>query len=265
MADENNMKKQVLRVVKIGGKLIENEEKFRGFLKDFSALEGPKILIHGGGNFATQMALKLGYETKMTDGRRITDADTLKVIVMTYGGLINKTIVAKLQGLSCNAIGLCGADGGSIISRRREVKEIDFGFVGDIEKVNSGFISSLLDRKIAPVFSAISCTTEGQLLNTNGDSVAAEIAKAMSNDYETELYFCFEKKGVLSNAADDDSVIETIDSDRYHELLDKKVISDGMLPKLHNCFSALKGGVSSIYVGDSELLKKNSKHTKIVE
>ena len=258
------MKNQVLRVVKIGGKLIENEERFSVFLKDFSAMEGPKILVHGGGNFATEMANKLGYETKMIDGRRITDVDSLKVIVMTYGGLINKTIVARLQGRSCNAIGLCGADGGSVISRRREVKEIDFGFVGDIEEVNSGFISSLLKTDIVPVFSAISCTTGGELLNTNGDSVAAEIAKAMSNEYKTELYFCFEKKGVLANAADDNSVIETIDSHRYHELLDKKVISDGMLPKLHNCFSALEGGVSRIYLGDSGLLQKNSKHTNIV-
>ena len=259
------MKDQVLRVVKIGGKLIEDEFKFQGFLKDFSALKGPKILVHGGGNFATEVAAKLGYKTKMVDGRRITDSDSLKVIVMTYGGLINKNMVAKLQALGSNAIGLCGADGQSIISKKREVKEIDYGFVGDIEKVNSDFISSLLYQEITPVFSAISCTREGELLNTNGDSVASEIARAMSSRYETELYYCFEKSGVLSNAADDESVIESIDKSKYQELLEEKIISDGMLPKLHNCFQALENGVSTIYLGNYTLLQQKSKHTKIVQ
>ncbi len=259
------MKDQVLKVVKIGGKLIEDEKKLQGFLKDFSALEDPKILVHGGGNFATEIAQKLGYETKMVDGRRITDADSLNVIVMTYGGLINKTIIAKLQALGSNAIGLCGADGQSIISKKREVGKIDYGFVGDIEKVNSDFISSLLEQNITPVFSAISCTREGQLLNTNGDSVASEIARAMGNIYETELYYCFEKSGVLANAADDSSVIESIDRSKYQQLLDDKIISDGMLPKLHNCFQALENGVSAIYLGNSALLQKKSKHTRIVQ
>lgn len=259
------MKNQRLRVVKIGGKLIEDEEKFKLFLKDFSALEGPKILVHGGGNYATEMADKLGYKTKMVDGRRITDSNSLKVIIMTYGGLINKSIVAKLLALDCNSIGLCGADGRSIISTKREVKEIDYGFVGDIAEINSAFISSLLDQNIIPVFSAISCTREGELLNTNGDSVAAELAIALSSIYDTELYFCFEKKGVLENASDDDSVIENLDFKKYKTLLDEKVISQGMLPKLYNCFQALERGVSKIYLGDSSLLQKNSKHTKILK
>jgi acetylglutamate kinase len=226
-------------------------------------LEGPKVLVHGGGNLATEMALKLGYETKMIDGRRITDANALKVIIMTYGGLINKSIVAKLQAKNCNAIGLCGADGNSIISKRREVKETDFGFVGDIVKVNATFIASLLNMGLIPVFSAISCTMEGELLNTNGDSVAAEIAKAMSASFESSLYYCFEKKGVLANAADDNSVIETIDKNKYKKLQEQKVISNGMLPKLHNCFQALDYGVSKIYLGDASLLQNNSKYTKI--
>jgi acetylglutamate kinase len=225
---------------------------------------GSRILVHGGGNFATEMALKLGYKTKMVDGRRITDENSLKVIIMTYGGLINKSIVAKLQAKNCNAIGLCGADGKSIISRRREVKEVDFGFVGDIEEVNAMFIASLLEQDITLVFSAISCTREGELLNTNGDSVAAEVATAMSAHYETSLYYCFEKKGVLANAADDNSVIETIDINKYKELLEQKVISYGMLPKLHNCFQALENGVSEIYLGDFTLLQKDSKYTKII-
>ncbi len=254
---------KTLKVVKTGGKLIEDESKFREFLNDFAALEGPKILVHGGGNFATEMALKLGYETKMIDGRRITDADSLKVIIMTYGGLINKTIVARLQTLECNAIGLCGADGMSIISKRREAKEIDFGFVGDIEEVNVSFISSLLSQGITPVFSAISCTREGELLNTNGDSVAAELAKALSCTFETELYYCFEKKGVLADPSNDSSVIQLINKQTYQDLLQNKTITDGMLPKLQNCFQALEHGVSKIYLGDSGILQENATYTKI--
>jgi acetylglutamate kinase len=253
----------MLNIVKIGGKLIENEEKFQSFLTDFSALEGPKILVHGGGNFATEMAEQLGYPTEMVDGRRITDANSLKVIIMTYGGLINKNIVAKLQSKGSNAIGLCGADGQSIISKRRVVRDIDFGFVGDIEQINTGFIASLLEQNITPVFSAISSTREGELLNTNGDSVAAEIAKAMSRHYETSLYYCFEKAGVLANAGDDESLIEKLDSEKYQELLERKVISEGMLPKLHNCFQALENGVSNIFLGDYKLLRPGSRHTKI--
>ncbi len=259
------MKNKVLKVVKIGGKLIEDESKFAEFLNDFVALEGPKILVHGGGNLATEIARKLGYKTQMFEGRRITDADSIKVITMVYGGLINKNIVAKLQSLNENAIGLCGADGMSIVSQKRPVKEVDFGFVGDVEKVNSEFINSLLEQNITPVFSAISCTEDGLLLNTNGDSVAAEIAKAMSAIYETELYFCFEKKGVLANAENDDSVIQEITSEKYQELLEEKIISDGMLPKLHNSFQALESGVKNIFLGDFRLLKKESVYTKITD
>lgn len=259
------MKEQSLKVVKIGGKLIEDEDKFQTFLENFSALKGPKILVHGGGNLATEIALKLGYETKMIDGRRITDANSLKVIIMTYSGLINKTIVAKLQAKNCNAIGLCGADGKSIISRKREVKKIDYGFVGDIEEINSSFITFLLEQDIIPVFSAISCTREGELLNTNGDSIASEIAIGMSRNYNTSLYYCFEKKGVLANAADNDSVIENVDREKYKALIENKVISDGMLPKLHNCFQALEKGVAEIFLGDFSLLKPNTKYTKIIK
>ncbi|TBW26678.1 acetylglutamate kinase [Gramella sp. KN1008] len=257
--------KSVLKIVKTGGKLIENKARFQEFLKDFSALGGPKILVHGGGNFATEVATKLGYETKMLDGRRITDENSMQVITMVYAGLISKNIVAGLQKLGSNAVGLCGADGKSVISRKRPVKEVDYGFVGDIKEVNTTFILSLLEQDIVPVFSAISYSNEGEILNTNADSVAAEISKAMSREYETELYYCFEKKGVLADAQDDNSVIEVLDKEKYQELVEKKIISDGMLPKLHNCFQALENGVSTIYLGDSGLLQKNSIHTKIVE
>ena len=257
------MGKQDLSIVKIGGKLIENEERLSSFLRDFAALKGPKILVHGGGNMATEMASKLGFATQMIDGRRITDANSLKVIVMTYGGLINKSIVARLQALGANAIGLCGADGKSIISKKRAVKEIDYGFVGDIETVNVSFINSLLGQECIPVFSAISATLEGQLLNTNGDSVAAEIAKAMSSVYNTQLYFCFEKAGVLANPQDENSVIAEIDKDKYKQLLENKIISEGMLPKLHNCFEALEHGVNEIFLGNADIFKPDNSCTKI--
>ncbi len=183
---------------------------------------------------------------------------------MVYGGLISKSIVAHLQRLNVNAVGLSGADGRSIVSVKRPVQDIDYGFVGDIEEINTSFILTLLNSGITPIFSAISWSREGELLNTNADSIAAEIAKAMSDHYETELYYCFEKKGVLADASDDESVIELVDKKKYRELQEKKIISDGMLPKLHNCFQALDAGVERIYLGDSQLLQKGSVHTKIV-
>lgn len=253
-----------IKVIKIGGKLIENEEKLAVFLDDFAALQGPKVLVHGGGNKATEIAGKLGYLTKMVDGRRITDENSMAVITMVYGGLLNKNIVAKLQKRNINAIGLCGADGKSIVSRKRPVKEIDYGQVGDIEKINTDFIWNLLQQNIVPVFSAISYSETGELFNTNADSVASEIAVALSSKMKTELNYCFEKKGVLANVADDDSVIKEIDKQKYCELLEKKVINEGMLPKLHNCFQALEKGVETVRLGDMSLLKPDSVHTKIV-
>ena len=256
--------KQKLSVIKIGGKLIENEALLNPFLDDFVKLKEPKILVHGGGNKATEVAGKLGFKTKMIDGRRITDKDSMLVITMVYGGLLNKSIVAKLQSKKQNAIGLCGADANVLISKRREVKEIDYGFVGDVEKVNTQFINSIIKQGIVPVFSAISCTEEGVLLNTNGDSVASEIAIAMSKLFETQLYFCSEKKGVLEDINDENSVIPEMNSEKYNELVESRVITDGMLPKLHNCFQAIERGVNSILLGDSELLKENAIHTKIL-
>lgn len=258
------MEKQRLQVVKIGGKLIEDEKKLQDFLSDFVAIQGPKILVHGGGKMATDLSHRLGLEAKMIDGRRITDENSLKVILMVYAGLINKTIVAKLQGLSCNSVGLCGADGNSIISKRRATGIVDFGFVGDIEHVNVHFISSLLEQGISPVFSPISSTKEGELLNTNGDSIASELARAMSRDFATELWYLFEKKGVLADVNDETSVIERINKERYEKLLQDKIINEGMLPKLKNCFEALENGVQKVCLGDSELLRKASLYTEIV-
>lgn len=257
------MEKQRLRVIKIGGKLIEDKEKLRTLLTDFAELTGLKILVHGGGSMATDLATRLGYETKMIDGRRITDENSLDVILMTYAGLINKRIVAQLQGLNCDAIGLCGADGKSIVSKRRKEKPINYGLVGDIEKINSKFISRLLEQGLTPVFSAISCSDEGELLNTNGDSVAGEMAKAMSKIFDIELFYLFEKKGVLKDVEDEESVIKNINNKEYRELLKQNVISKGMLPKLKNCFEALDSGVTKIQLGNEHLLRKGSLHTEI--
>ncbi|MCX2678720.1 acetylglutamate kinase [Galbibacter sp. EGI 63066] len=241
-------------IVKIGGNLIEDENSLDTLLKNFSKIEGLKVLVHGGGKKATQMSAKLGIETHMVDGRRITDKDTLNVITMVYGGLVNKTIVAKLQALDCNAVGLSGADLNSIKSMKRPVKTYDFGFVGDVTEVNSKMFSLLLNNGISPVCCAITHDGNGQLFNTNADTIASEIAIALSNNFETELYYCFEKKGVLRSIDDKDSVITDINSKSYLELLEQNIIADGMLPKLHNCFNAVKNNVSKVFVGNIDMI-----------
>ena len=261
----NNSEKPVLNIVKIGGRLIEEEQLLQGFLSDFSKMEGLKVLVHGGGILATQLSEKLGFPTTMLNGRRITDENALKVIVMTYAGLLNKNLVAGLLANGCRAMGLCGADGGSIISVKRPETPVNYGFVGDVEEVDDKFITSLLQQEIIPVYSAITCTSEGQLLNTNADSIATEIAKAMAREYKVNLYFCMEKKGVLLNVNDDASVIQDLDSERYAALLAEGKITDGMLPKLHNCFQALDNEVSAIYLGDSSLIRNSTTGTKITK
>lgn len=261
----SSSKKQVLNIVKIGGKLMEEEQELQKFLADFSEINGPKILVHGGGVMATQLSEKLGYPTIMLDGRRITDENAIEVIVMTYAGLLNKNIVAGLQAKGAQALGLCGADGGSIISRRRAATPIDYGFVGDVEEINTKFITSLLKQGIIPVFSAISCTREGVLLNTNADSIATEIAKAMAGEFEVNLYFCMEKKGVMLDVNDEASVIKDLNLEKYRTLVDEGRITDGMLPKLHNCFQAIANEVSAVYLGDATIIKRETTGTKITQ
>lgn len=250
--------KNKLSVVKIGGNVIEDEKALDVFLTAFSKLEGLKILVHGGGKLATQLATKLGIESKMIDGRRITDGETVDIITMVYGGLANKKIVAQLQAKNTNAIGLSGADGNSIQAHKRPVKEIDYGFVGDIDGVNSGLLTKLLSADLTPIFCALSHDGAGQLLNTNADTIASEIAIGMASIYETTLYYCFEKKGVLMDIADENSVVKHIDSDTYQELLSDGIIADGMLPKLHNCFHALNNSVSKVCLGDVTMLDKET-------
>jgi acetylglutamate kinase len=250
--------KQKLSIVKIGGNVLENEIELDQFLLNFSKLEEPKILVHGGGKLATKLATKLGIKSKMTSGRRITDAKSLEVITMVYGGLTNKNIVAKLQALGTNAIGLSGADGNTIQAHKRRVKEIDFGFVGDIDGINSELIDTLVEVKLTPVFCAITHDVKGQLLNTNADTIASELAIGMSHKYDTTLYYCFEKKGVLLNVEDEESVIKHIDTNSYNDLLEQNIIADGMLPKIENCFHALQQSVSKVCIGDISMLQSNA-------
>jgi acetylglutamate kinase len=253
-----------LSIVKIGGNIIEDETSLNAFLKLFSNLEGNKILVHGGGKRATHIASKLGIESKMVNGRRITDAETLEVITMVYGGLVNKNIVAKLQALHIDAIGLTGADINSIKSEKRPVKEVDFGFVGDVKKVAHNSINKLIKADFTPVFCAITHDGNGQLLNTNADTITSTIAVGMSEIYETSIYYCFELNGVLRDFDDKNSVVKLINSETYQELLDDKIITDGMLPKLENCFDALKNGVHKVNMGNTTMLtKENDNFTTI--
>ncbi len=263
MTIEKQMKEK-LSIVKIGGNIIEDANALDAFLELFSKLEGKKILVHGGGKRATSVAAKLGIESKMVNGRRITDADTLEVITMVYGGLVNKNIVAKLQALHMDAIGLTGADVNSIKSDKRPVKDIDFGFVGDVKAVAHNSIDKLIQANFTPVFCAITHDGNGQLLNTNADTITSQVAVGMSELYETSIYYCFELNGVLENINDKNSVIKHIDSKIYKDLLEKGIIADGMLPKLENCFDALNKGVANIHMGNTAMLtQENDNFTTI--
>lgn len=248
------MLKNVVNIVKIGGNVINDDDQLNSFLFDFAQLKGFKILVHGGGKKATELAGKLGLEPKMINGRRITDRENLEVVAMVYAGLINKNIVAQLQKHNCNAIGLTGADANTIIAHKRIVKDIDYGFAGDIDHVDHNNIKILLDNNLTPIFCAITHDKKGQLLNTNADTIASEVAVALSKEYEVILTYCFEKNGVLKNMNDENSVINTINSRDYLSLKKDKIIADGMLPKLENCFFALQHGVSKIIIGNPTLI-----------
>lgn len=255
---------RTLKIIKIGGNIIDDAIALNAFLSDFAKLKGPKILVHGGGKLATKLANQMGVEVKMTNGRRITDADTLGIITMVYAGKISKNIVAKLQAEQCNAIGFSGADGNSIVSVKRPVNNIDFGFVGDVNKVNTETLDILLKNKVTPVFCAITHDENGQLFNTNADTIASELAIGFANAYNTELYYCFEKNGVLKDINDEASVIESINTETYQTLINDGVIADGMLPKLNNCFHAIKNKVEKVCIGKPNMLfTTNTKYTTI--
>lgn len=237
-----------LTVIKIGGNVIDDPIALKRFLTAFAGLSGPKILIHGGGKVATQVAEKLGIETVMVEGRRITDQPMLDVVTMVYGGLVNKQIVAKLQALDSNAIGLTGADGRTVLAKKRPVKDIDYGMVGDIEEVNSGQIQFFLHQDLTPVFAPITYNTVGDLLNTNADTMASAIAVDMGRHNAVMLVYCFEKKGVLRDPNDENSVIPELTPALYTDYKAAGTINKGMIPKLDNAFKALENGVSSVII-----------------
>ncbi|MEI6087655.1 MAG: acetylglutamate kinase [Bacteroidota bacterium] len=251
----NNAAKEALFVIKIGGNIIDDTSKLNNFLKQFSAIQGKKILVHGGGKLATQLAKDLGIEQEMVDGRRITDAATLKIVTMVYAGFINKNIVAILQSNGNNAIGFTGADANLIKAHKRLAtasKGIDYGFVGDIDEVNTSAIEPLLIQNIAIVVAPITHDGHGQLLNTNADTIAQSIATAMSGKYEVSLLYCFEKNGVLLDANDDASVIPAINPSYFKKLKEDQLIFAGMIPKLENAFEALEKGVGKVMIGKAE-------------
>ena len=255
----------MIKVVKIGGNVIDNPEALDSFVRDFASLEGDKILVHGGGKLATRLCERLEIPTTMIEGRRVTDEQTIDVVTMVYAGLINKKIVAKLQAAGCNAIGLSGADGGVIKATRRAPKPIDFGFVGDIstEGINADFLVRLVEQGVVPVVCSIMHDGEGVLLNCNADSVASSVAVAVAQKDATELLFCFEKRGVLTDVDDPDSVIAEIRPESYRELLSSGVVNKGMIPKIDGAFSAIDRGVSRVTIKHSAELLEDS-GTKIL-
>jgi acetylglutamate kinase len=241
-----------LIIVKIGGNIIDDEKKLSSFLKSFASVAGNKILVHGGGKLATKLAEQLNIPQQMVEGRRITDAETLNIITMVYAGKINKNIVASLQSNHCNAIGLSGADGNAILAHKRIQSSIDYGFAGDIDKVNTHFFKALLQEGLSPVIAPLTHDGNGQLLNTNADTMAQEIARALCKTFETVLIYSFEKAGVLLDIKDEKSVISQLTAIDYYELKSNGVISEGMIPKLDNAFKALENGISKVIIGKAE-------------
>lgn len=244
--------KELVNIVKLGGRVVEDENALNRLLDRFQGIQGHRILVHGGGKTATSLASDLGIGSRMIDGRRITDADTLKVVTMVYAGLVNKNIVAKLQARGINAAGLCGADFNIIRSQKRAAVPIDYGFVGDIREVNAGVLASILNSGIVPVICPITHDGNGGLLNTNADTVASAVAESLCREFDVRLTFCFESKGVLLDAGDPDSVIARMNREDYAGYLESGVISGGMIPKLDNAFKALEAGVECVTVTDAE-------------
>lgn len=241
-----------LFVIKIGGNVIDDDDKLNLFLQKFAAIDHKKILVHGGGKLATRLAEQMQMPQQMVNGRRITDGETLKIVVMVYAGYINKKIVATLQAEGCTAAGFTGADAGCIKAHKRFVKDVDYGFVGDVDEVNTGFFITLLSQGITVVMAPITADTNGQLLNTNADTITQEIAKSLSALYDVELIYCFEKTGVLDNAEDDTSVVSRLDHSNYTAMVDEKKIHSGMIPKLDNAFAAINSGVKKVVIGQAE-------------
>ena len=249
-----------LFIIKIGGNVLDNEMLLNAFLKDFSSIHTPKILIHGGGTIATKIGEQLGIQSHYVKGRRITDGPTRDLVTMVYGGLINKQMVAHLQNLGCNALGLTGADGNMIKAVKRPVKDVDYGFVGDItaESVNSTLLYFLLKQNVIPVFAPLTYAA-GEILNTNADTIASALAISLCKHFDVRLIYCFEKKGILRDVNDPHSTIRLLNEQTYQQLLSQGAFADGILPKLENCFTALHAGVQEVLIGEAVDLLQNTK------
>lgn len=249
-----------IHIVKIGGNVIDNTSELNEFLNDFAQLDEPKILVHGGGKIASELSQQMGLSPQFYNGRRITDKQSLDIAIMVYAGLINKTIVAKLQAYSCNAIGLSGADGNLIKAHKRNWPDVDvdFGYVGDVDSVNAKNLQLLLKSGFVPVFCALTHNQQGQLFNTNADTMASEIAGALASENTVKLTYCFEKNGVLTNVEDENSVIPKLTKQNFNALKQQNIIHSGMLPKLENCFAALERNVSQVSIGSPKIIKNNN-------
>ena len=250
--------KKKITVIKVGGKIVEEPASLADLLDRFAAVEGAKVLIHGGGRSATKIAERLGIESKMVGGRRITDADTLQVVTMVYGGLVNKNIVAGLQARGVNALGLTGADCNIIRAHKRPVGEVDYGFVGDVDYADGQMLGKLIEQGIVPIVAPLTHDGNGNLLNTNADTMAAETAKGLAKLYDVTLTYCFEFPGVMRNPDDADSLIATIDKASYKQLLADGTVSGGMIPKIDNAFNAIDNGVSQVVITRADAIDGNS-------
>lgn len=255
--------KEKLTIIKVGGKIVEDAAALDALLGNFSKIGGKKLLVHGGGRSATQLAARLGIETEMVDGRRITDSNMLDVVTMVYGGLVNKRIVAKLQGAGIDAVGLTGADMNAVLSCKRPAGAVDYGWVGDVRNVNGKAIAALLENGHCPVIAPLTHDGKGNLLNTNADTMAGEMAKAMSAFYEVTLMFCFEKAGVLADGEDDGSVIPVITPDSYRRLKAGGIVSGGMIPKLDNAMSCVGNGVSKVVITCADAIADTASGTVV--
>ena len=255
--------KNKLTIVKVGGFIFEDEYILESFLSSFSKISENKILVHGGGKIASNFSKKLGIVPLMLEGRRVTDKETLDVVVMTYAGLLNKKLVSKLQKLSCNAIGLSGADANLIQAKKRNIENVNYGYVGDITHVDKNILQKMISSYLCPVICSLTHDGNGQILNTNADTIAAELSVALADLYDVSLKYCSEMPGVLEKLGNYDSLIKTIDSTSYKKLKQKNIISDGMIPKLENCFHALKNGVDKVFVGSIGILNSEEKSTQL--
>lgn len=245
-----------LTIIKVGGKVVEDNNSLQKLLSDFNSIEGLKILIHGGGNIATDLAKQLGLEVQMVNGRRITNTEMLDLVIMVYGGLINKNIVAGLQALGCDAIGLTGTDLNIIQAIKRPVKDIDYGLVGDIVKVNGEALKKLLENNFIPIIAPLTHDKQGQIFNTNADDITNAIAKELSNYYEVKLIFCFDKKGVMKDIQNEESIIPKLSKEEFNQLVNDGIINEGMIPKIENGFSSLENGVKQVFITNVEGIGK---------